>query len=202
VDSARELCQKAGRPLIIQVFRPKYLRAGRPVFFKVTAVFVFMSDAAKARSASQSSDFLKTATEKFPQWDENAKAFLKELNKRHAQKPITKGLDHFLMRYLGEMHDKAKSPRKRKPEAEPAAVPAVASDKPAAKQVDKPAIAKSKDTEDDPLLEDVSASLLARSAEDNEESREHGNKTLAEICQEIWADTSLTVVRESGREIS
>jgi len=59
-----------------------------------------MSDAAKARSAGDKADFLKTAKEKFPQWDENAKAFLKELKARNAVKTITKGLDHFLMRHL------------------------------------------------------------------------------------------------------
>ena len=145
-----------------------------------------MSDAAKARSAAERADFLKTAREKFPEWDANAKAHLKTLTAQHNKKPITKGLDAYLLRYLGEMQDKNKSPsKKRKPETEAAAV---ASDKPAAKKIDKVASEKSKDNEEDPLLENVGSSLLARAAEDDEQPREHGNKTLADICEEIRKD--------------
>ena len=143
-----------------------------------------MSDAAKARTAGERADYLKFATEKFPEWDVNAKAHLKTLTTQHNKKPITKGLDHFLMRYLGEMAEKAKSPRKKKPEAEPAP----ASDKPAAKQGDKHASEKSKEKENDPLLEEVGSALLARSSADDEGPKEHGGKTLADICKEIRED--------------
>jgi len=145
-----------------------------------------MSDAAKARSAGDKADFLKQAKEKFPQWDENANFFLKELKARNAVKPIIKGLDHFLIRYLSEMQEaaKGKSPKKKKAEGGGA----VASDKPPAKDPEKPASEKSKPPDDDPLLEDVGSALLARSSADDEGPKEHGSKTLAEICEEIRKD--------------
>jgi hypothetical protein len=37
-------------------------------------------EAAKARGAAEKADFLKTAQEKFPKWDENAKAYLKDVS--------------------------------------------------------------------------------------------------------------------------
>ena len=73
-----------------------------------------MSDAAKARNAAEKADFLKQATEKFPEWDANAKAHLKTLTAQHNKRPITKGFDAYLLRFLGEMADKAKTPRRRK----------------------------------------------------------------------------------------
>ena len=145
-----------------------------------------MSDAAKARSAGEKADFLKTANEKFPQWDDNAKAFLKDLTQRNARKAITKGLDHFLMRHLSEMQEaaKGKSPKKKKPEGGGA----VASDKPPAKDPEKPATEKPKPQENDPLLEEVSSALLDRSSADDEGPKEHGGRTLAEICKENRED--------------
>jgi len=145
-----------------------------------------MSEAAKARTAADKADFLKTANEKFPQWDENAKAYLKDLKERNARKPITKGLDHFLMRHLSEMQDaaKAKSPKKKKAEVGGAD----ASDKPPAKGPEKPASEKPKPQEDDPLIEEVTSALLARSSADDEGPKEHGDKTLAEICKESRED--------------
>ena len=147
-----------------------------------------MSETVKARGAAEKADFLRIAKDKFPKWDENAKLHLKNLSAQNARKPLKPGLDHFIKRYLEEMQENAKSPRKKKPEAEPA-VAAVASPKAAAKQACKPASEQSQDKgEDDPLLENVGDSLLARSAADDEEPNEHGNKTLAEICEENRAD--------------
>ena len=147
-----------------------------------------MSETAKARFAAERADFLRQATEKFPEWDSNAKAHLKTLTAQHNKKPITKGFDAYLLRFLGEMADKAKTPKtppkKKKPEGEAAD----ASEKPAAKARKPDASEISKDKEGDPLLEDVGPGLLARSAADDEDPKEHGQKTLADICKEIQED--------------
>ena len=147
-----------------------------------------MVDAAGGRNAAERADFLRQATEKFPEWDSNAKAHLKTLTAQHNKRPITKGFDAYLLRFLGEMADKAKTPKtppkKKKPEGEAAD----ASEKPAAKARKPDASEISKDKEGDPLLEDVGPGLLARSAADDEDPKEHGQKTLADICKEIQED--------------